>query len=518
MGDKAQSIHLVAVEQQVHLHQITGTVIRQFIVQRGITPGFGFQGIEEIVNNLVQGHIVPQLHQIGVQILHILVLTPLILAHGHNVAHIFLGRDDGNVHIRLPRLGNHRRVGVIVGVVHVENLAVGFHHLVNYGGQGGHQIQIEFPLQALLNNLHVEHSQKAAAETKAQSHRGFRLIGQRRVVQFQLVQGVPQIRVLGAVSGINAAVHHGLRRTIAGQGFRRRGSRQGHRVAHLRIGNVFDACSEIANIAGGQLLAGHQTFRLQMAHLHHLIFCAGGHKQHFIVFFHPTVHQTHQNNYAPIAVILAVENQGFQRCVRIALGCRYVLHNVLHHRPDIDASFGADFRRVHGGNADDVLNLVLHPQRVRRRQINFVQHRQNFQIVVQCQIGIGKGLRLHALRGVYDQQGALAGCQRPGNLVVEVHMTRGVDQIQSISFSVICLVIQTDGAGFDGDAPFPLQIHIIQDLVFHLPLFHRAAQFNNAVRQRTLAVVNMGDDGKIPNVFLVDHRLLLSGRNSVRAV
>ena len=39
----------------------------------------------------------------------------------------------------------------------------------------------------------------------------------------------------------------------------------------------------------------------------------------------------------------------------------------------------------------------------------------------------------------------------------------------------------------------------------YLALLHRAAQLNHAVRQGGLAVVNMGNDRKISNIFLLCH-------------
>ena len=109
-------------------------------------------------------------------------------------------------------------VGVVVGVVHRHHGAVGLVDVVDDAGEGGDEIQIELPLQPLLDDLHVEHPQKAAAEAEAQRHGGFRLEGQGGVVELQLLQRVPQVGVLGAVLGVDAAVHHGLGRAVAGQG------------------------------------------------------------------------------------------------------------------------------------------------------------------------------------------------------------------------------------------------------------------------------------------------------------
>ena len=50
-----------------------------------------------------------------------------------------------------------------------------------------------------------------------------------------------------------------------------------------------------------------------------------------------------------------------------------------------------------------------------------------------------------------------------------------------------------------GDAPLPFQIHVVQDLVLHLPLLHRAAQLDQPVGEGGFAVVYVGNDGKISN-------------------
>ena len=215
MGDEAQGVHAVAVEQQVHLHQIAGAVAGQLIVQRGVALGVGLQRVEEVVDDLVQRHLVMQLHQMGVQILHVLELAAALLAHGHDVAHEVLGGDDGHLHIRLLRVLDGAGIRVVVGVVHLDHGAVGLVDVVDDAGQRGHKVQIELPFQPLLDDLHVEHAQEAAAEAEAQCHGGFRLEGQGGVVELELFQRVPEVGVFAAVLGVDAAVDHGLGGAVA---------------------------------------------------------------------------------------------------------------------------------------------------------------------------------------------------------------------------------------------------------------------------------------------------------------
>ena len=125
--------------------------------------------------------------------------------------------------------------------------------------------------------------------------------------------------------------------------------------------------------------------------------------------------------------------------------------------------------------------------------------------MVHGQIGVGQGLRLHALGGVHHQQRALAGGQRPADLVVEVHMARRVDQVQGVSLPVIGGIENTHGTGFNGDAALAFQVHIVQQLVLHLALRNGVALLQQPVRQRGFTVVNVGDDGEIADMRLVKH-------------
>ena len=121
------------------------------------------------------------------------------------------------------------------------------------------------------------------------------------------------------------------------------------------------------------------------------------------------------------------------------------------------------------------------------------------------QVGVGQGLGLHPLGGVHHQHRPLAGRQGTAHLVVEVHVARGVDEVEAVGLPVGGLVVHPDGPGLDGDAPLPLQVHIVQQLGGHLPLLHRAADFNHPVGQGGLAVINMGDNGKVSDFRLFCH-------------
>ena len=442
----------------------------------------------------------------GIQVLHILELAPAVLAHGHDIAHILVGGDDGDLHIGLLGVLDNGGVGIIMGVIHLDQGAVGLIHMINNGGEGGDQVQIELPLQPLLDDLHMEHTQKAAAEAEAQGHGAFRLEGQGGIVELELFQGVPEVRILAAVLGVNAAVDHGLGGTVARQRLRGGIFRVGDGVAHLGVLDGLDGGGEVAHLPGLQCVGGLIAQRLEVAALQDGILGAGSHKANGLTPAQGTLADTEIDHHTHIGVILAVEHQGLEGGVGVAVGGGDTRHDVLQNRIDIHAVFGGNLRGIQGRQADDVLHLLLGLQGVGGGEVDLVENGKNFQVVIQGQVGIGQGLGLYPLGGVHHQHRPLAGGQGPGDLIIEVHMARGVDEVQGVDLPVLRLIKQVDGPGLDGDAPFTLQVHIVQELVFHFPLGDGVALFQQAVRQGGLAVVDVGDDGKIADVGLIEHR------------
>ncbi len=154
-------------------------------------------------------------------------------------------------------------------------------------------------------------------------------------------------------------------------------------------------------------------------------------------------------------------------------------------------------------DADNFLNFFGHLVRVGVGHITFVEHRNDFQIVVQGQVGICQGLRLYSLGGVDYQQNPFAGCQAPGNFITEIHMAGGIDQIEKILLSISGTIPETYCRGFYGNSPFPLQVHTVQELIPLFPGGDGAGMFQQSVCQSGLAVIDMGNYRKISDIFWI---------------
>jgi len=84
-------------------------------------------------------------------------------------------------------------------------------------------------------------------------------------------------------------------------------------------------------------------------------------------------------------------------------------------------------------------------------------------------------------------------------------MARGVNEIERIIVSVLGPVREGDRLAFDRDPPFPLNIHVIQDLILKIPFLHHARILDQTVRQGRFSVVNMGNNAEVADVFHFCH-------------
>ena len=183
------------------------------------------------------------------------------------------------------------------------------------------------------------------------------------------------------------------------------------------------------------------------------------------------------------------------------LGRGQLLDDAREHVVDAEAGLGGDGNRLERIEPQIGVDLLADALDVGGRQIDLVDDRQKRQIVVQGQIEVGDRLGLDALRSIDDDQRAFASHERTPHLVREIDVARGVDQVQQIVLAVGGAVGERDRVALDRDAPLALDIHRVEHLIAKLALRNAAAGLDQSIGQRRLAVVDMGDNAKVPNMF-----------------
>ena len=214
-------------------------------------------------------------------------------------------------------------------------------------------------------------------------------------------------------------------------------------------------------------------------------------------FVKRAVDHPHVGDDAAVLVELGVEDQRPRRRVGLALGRRDSLDDRLEHLGHALAGLGGDPQRLGGIAAEQVGHLRGDPVRVGARQVHLVEHRDQLEAGVDRRVGVGDRLRLHALRGVDDQQRALAGGEAARHLVGEVDVPGRVDQVQVVGLAVGGLVVDPHGLGLDGDPALALEVHRVEHLRHVRARIDRAGQLEDAVGERRLAVIDVGDDREV---------------------
>ena len=241
------------------------------------------------------------------------------------------------------------------------------------------------------------------------------------------------------------------------------------------------------------------------AELLDLVVLRGGHEADLHARLQRAVEHAHDDDHAAIRVVPGVEDQRLERRVGIALRRRHARDHRLEDLADAAALLGAGQQRPGAVEADDLLDLPAGLVGLGAGQVDLVDDRDDLEAAVDGQVGVGQGLRLDALRGVDQQQRALARRQRPGHLVAEVDVAGRVDQVEDVALAVVGRVVEAHRVRLDGDAPLALQVHAVEDLRLHLAGLQRAGDLEEAVGQGRLAVVDVRHDGEVADEALFRH-------------
>ena len=384
--------------------------------------------------------------------------------------------------------------------------AVAQQDLVDDGRRRRDQLHVVLALEPLLHDVHVQQAEEAAAEAEAERLRDFGLVVQRRVVQLQLFERVAQRLVLVRFDRIEPGEHLRLDVLEPGQRRRRRARRERHRIAHLGGVDLLDAGDDEADFARRQRFA-RDRLRREHADLLAVVGGRGRHEQDLVARLQRPLHHADQHDHADVIVEPRIDDERLQRQPGIALRRRDARDDRLEDVVDPFAGLRAAAHRIVRRDADDVLDLLDHPVRLGGRQVDLVQHRHDGHALLDGRVAVRHRLRLDPLRGVDDEQGALARGERARDFVGEVDVARRVDQIEVVDLAVARLVRERGGLRLDRDPAFALEVHRVQHLLAHLPVGEAAAALDEPVGERRFAVVDVGDDGKIADQLHVLRRL-----------
>ena len=443
------------------------------IIKRSITAGLRFQFIIKIKYDLGQRHFKDQLHPGLGQVALVDQDTTLAQAKRHDIADILGFGDDLRLDKRFFDAFGLYRVGKLGGIVHCDLIPIrGICNKAHVGHRGDHGL-VEFPLQSFLDDLHVEHTEKAATKTKTQRLGSFQFEGQGSIVQLQFVHAVAQLFKLICIHREDSREHHRFHFLKTPDHFGMWVVGQGDGIPHFYFLRVFYTGDNISYIARLHFRAfGHLHF--QDTHFIGFVFLARAYKFYFVAFFDRAIQDTVVDDDATKTIEHAVEDQRLQGCIGISFGGWYAGYDRVEYFVHTQAGTTAGMQDLLALAADQVDDLVFHFFDHGAIHIDLVDHRDDLQVVVDGEVEVRNSLRLYPLGGIHQQQAAFAGGQGTAYFIAEVYVTGGIDQVEGIFLPVVMFIVDLYRVALDGDPLLPLQVHIIQHLVHHFAVADRA--------------------------------------------
>ena len=241
-----------------------------------------------------------------------------------------------------------------------------------------------------------------------------------------------------------------------------------------------------------------------MADLDDLVRRVGLQKLDSVALANRAVHHAHVRDRAAVLVVHRVEHHRLQHGLRIARRRRHAFEHGLEHGFAIQARLRAAADHLVGIDGQRVLDFFFDFVDAGVDEVDLVDHRNDRQVVLHRGVGVGHRLRLDALKRIDQQHGPFAAHERPRNLVVKIDVPRRIDQVELVLLPVV-RVLHRNGMGLDRDAALALQRHVVEQLLLHVAAAHGAGDFQQPIGQRALAVVDVGDDREVTDVFRIGH-------------
>jgi hypothetical protein len=504
VADETQCLDRGAVDEDVDLREVLRDVTDDLVVHGAVPAGDRLQLVVEVVDDLREWKLV-------VEDLAGVADEPLALEDAasslgelHQVADVLLGTDDLDLHHRFTDRPDPRHVRKVGGVVDLDRGVVVEVDQVGDGGCGLDDVHAALALQTLLDDVHVEQAEEAAAEPEAEGLGVLHLERETRVVDVEFLDRlsktleVASLAAFASGGGVEVAEDHLLRLFVAREGDLGRFVLQGDGVAHPDVAERLDRCDDVTDLAlfdllqllGERGVATEFGDREGPSRSHHPDLVADGDR---------TVEHADEHHHAPIVVVVGVEDQGAEPVGRGGRRIRELLADRVEQFGDSLAALRADVDGILGRETEHLLDLHRHAVGIRGGEIDLVHDRNELEVVLHREVRVGHGLGLHALGRIDHQHRAFAGGEGSTHLVGEVDVTRRVDEVQLVGLALVD-VLDGDRGTLDGDPALSLEIHRIQHLVLARPVIDRLGRMQQPIGEGALAMVDVRDDGEVADL------------------
>jgi hypothetical protein len=142
-------------------------------------------------------------------------------------------------------------------------------------------------------------------------------------------------------------------------------------------------------------------------------------------------------------------------------------------------------------------DFLCTPVRLGARQVDLVEDGDDLETRIHREEQVRERLRLDALGRIHHEHSAFARRQGARDLVGEVHVAGRVDEVELVLLAIVRGVRHPHRVQLDRDAALALEVEGVEHLGLHFALLEHAGFLDQAVRERGLAVIDVGDDAEV---------------------
>ena len=208
------------------------------------------------------------------------------------------------------------------------------------------------------------------------------------------------------------------------------------RIPDFGVGNDLDIRNQVPDLTR-QKTIDLLHFGSQHTNAFDRVHLTVGHQPYFHSWMDFAVNETHQYKDAAIHVKPRIEEESFQGGIRIAFRSRNSFNDRFENFLHAISILSADEQGILGIHSDDRIQLLARSPHIGAGKIDLIDDRQDLEMMIESQVGIGERLRLYSLRCIDNQKSALASCKASRNFVTEVDVAWRIDQIQDVIIAVL---------------------------------------------------------------------------------
>ena len=268
MADGGEGVNRFAVDENLQLDRRGWLVSVRIVVHGTVAACAGLELVVEIKNDFMERHTRRDHDMEFVDGLRAEADTAFVQHEIHDIAHVGRGRDDLRFDHGLLHMVDRARIWHVERIVYLLHGSVLKEHMVDDGGICENQIHIVFAREALLDDIHVEQAEEAAAEARAEGDGAFRLGDERAVVEPQFRDVEFQRFVVRRVDGIDAREDHGADFLEARKRFVGGIDDMGDRIADGNVRRRLDGRDDVADFACAERIGGLHARREETDFLH----------------------------------------------------------------------------------------------------------------------------------------------------------------------------------------------------------------------------------------------------------